>query len=111
MPAPALVPAPVPAAAPAPESAPFAAPVAAPVSSTPARRALVPRLVPRLVGDDARTRVLVGLEAVLVLVLFGLAGWGPLRALARWTGAQLEIDPERGVGRFRAVRAGPPPTL
>ncbi len=57
---------------------------------------------------DTRTRYLVGLEALLVLLTFGLLGWGPFRRLAAMTGQppELEEDRARGVGRFAQARAG-----
>ena len=57
---------------------------------------------------DTRTRYLVGLEALLVLLTFGLLGWGPFRRLAPLTGQPPEPDEgrARGVGRFARVRSG-----
>jgi hypothetical protein len=65
-------------------------------------------------ADDARTRVLALLEAVLVAVFFGLLGSGPLGRLGRFTGfaaTRRGTEVERGVGRFRSVRTGPTPRL
>ncbi len=56
---------------------------------------------------DERTRYLVALEALLVLLTFGLLGWGPFRKLAALTGQPAEqVDRARGVGRFAQVRSG-----
>ena len=65
----------------------------------------------RLVADDGRTRLLVGLEALLVLAFFGLLGQGPLARLAALSGARDVVTEERGLGRFRAARTGPVPHL
>ncbi|MGB8651886.1 MAG: hypothetical protein WCD35_14630, partial [Mycobacteriales bacterium] len=67
--------------------------------------------VRRLLADDRRTRLLVGLEAVLLVGWFGLLGQGPLARLARLTGQRPVARTERGVGRFAAVRVGPAPRL
>jgi len=91
---------------PAPQTAPSVAlpspqPAAAPVAAA----------VRRVVADDARTRGIVVLEALLVAVFFGLLGLGPLARLARLTGQTAAVTGERGVGRFRAVRVGRAPRL
>ena len=97
----------------APVTSPAAAPpvVAAPVAPAPAAVAgLVP--VRRVLADDARTRWVVLAELVLLLLTFGLLGQGPLAAAARLISpATVEDDGQRGVGRFRAVRAGTAPRL
>jgi len=60
-----------------------------------------------LAKADQRTRYLVAIEALLVLVTFGLLGWGPLDRLRALTGAPAEDGPrQRGVGRFVQDRAG-----
>jgi hypothetical protein len=64
-----------------------------------------------VVADDARTRGIVVLEALLVAVFFGLLGLGPLARLARLTGQTAAVTGERGVGRFRSVREGRAPRL
>lgn len=89
-------------AAPAPAAAP--APVAQPPA--PATRAAA-----RVVADDGRTRLVLALEALLVLVFFGLLGQGPLGVLARLTGQPVEVRTVRGVGRFARERTGAPPRL
>jgi hypothetical protein len=100
-----------PAAVPA-QPAPALAPEAAlPLAAAP-NQATALRPVSQLLMDDSRTRVLVGLEALIVVVFFGLLGQGPLRLLARWTGAaEPEADAERGIGRFTAARTGSAPRL
>jgi hypothetical protein len=65
----------------------------------------------RVVPDDTRTLIIVLVEALLVIAYFGLLGQGPLAVLARLTGQPVEVDGERGVGRFRAVRTGHAPRL
>jgi hypothetical protein len=84
-PRPVRVPAPV--TAPAPQAVAASLPVAS---------------VRRIVADDARTRLLVGLEALLVLGFF----WLLLRALREPAAAD-----GRGIGRFRAERVGRAPRL
>jgi hypothetical protein len=124
LPPPPVVPAPaLPAVAPAPAAAlpPIQAgppqlastvPAPAPAPRTaevPARQVLGSA---ELVGDDARARWVVGLEALLVATFFGLLGQGPLSGLARLTGVPREQGgAERGIGRFRTVRAGAVPRL
>jgi hypothetical protein len=59
------------------------------------------------VAADQRTRYLVALEALLVIVTFGLLGWGPLSRLAGLTGhVPAEASSMRGVGRFVRERSG-----
>lgn len=114
-PAPAPVTAPLPQAAlPVAPAAPVAPPVvptvvpppplieprAEPVTASSTRRVLVP--------DDRRTRLVVGLEALLLTVFFGLLGTGPL---ARLRAVPDSPSAERGLGRFRAVREGAAPRL
>jgi hypothetical protein len=115
------VPAAVPPAAPAtvllpvrPLTAPVAAPPAvqapaAQVAEPPLQAVVAP--VRHLVADDRRTRVVVALEAVLLLFTFGLLGQGPMAAAARLLGPQPVDDGERGVGRFRRPREGSAPRL
>jgi hypothetical protein len=109
----------------APAPAPVgAAPVAvAPVAAVPEPpQPLVvsppPALVPsrtqaagRVVADDGRTRLLLGLEALLVLAFFGLLGQGPLARLALLTGQAAQARTARGVGRYAKERVGRPPSL
>jgi hypothetical protein len=95
--------APVPAAVPAPSSQP--APVVAAVTTPTGTAAR------RVVPDSSRDRLVVGLEALLVLAFFGLLGQGPFAALARLTGQPVEERTERGVGRFVSARTGAPPRL
>jgi hypothetical protein len=106
-PAPAMPPVP-PLAPAAPQVAPTSAGPAPQLPAQPVAAAAVGR---RIVGDDRRTRVVVGLEALLVAVFFGLLGHGPLGALARLTGQSVTVEAERGVGRFRAAREGTAPRL
>jgi hypothetical protein len=65
----------------------------------------------RVVPDPSRDRLVVGLEALLVLAFFGLLGQGPFAALARLTGQPVEERTARGVGRFVKPRTGAPPRL
>jgi hypothetical protein len=65
----------------------------------------------RVVADDSRTRLVLGLEALLLLAFFGLLGQGPLAVLARLTGQPVQVRAERGVGRFARERTGAPPRL
>jgi hypothetical protein len=117
---------PAPAAAPSgPAPASFLAPVQSAVAPGTAA-AVVPAPAPavarppvlavatpvrHLVADDRRTRVIVALEAVLLLLTFGLLGHGPMAAAARLLGPQPVSDGDRGVGRFRRPREGPAPRL
>jgi hypothetical protein len=102
----------VPPVAPLDPAAPQLAPTSAVLSpQLPARPVAAAAVGRRLVGDDRRTRLVVGLEALLVAIFFGLLGHGPLSALARLTGQPAAVEGERGVGRFRAVRAGTAPRL
>lgn len=118
VPVPPAVPAtaPLPAAlapvAPLPAIGPSVSPTSpAPAPQVPAQPVQAAATSRRVVADDARTRVLVGLEALLVLAFFGLLGHGPLAALARLTGQPLTVAADRGVGRFRAARDGAVPRL
>ncbi len=89
--------------------------VAAPVATSvpgPAVRA-VSRTGSSLSPDDARTRYLAAAEAVLVLVTFGLFGWGPFARLAGTFGTasvpattNASEAAVRGVGRFAQARSG-----
>lgn len=64
------------------------------------------------VADDGRTRLVLAVEALLVLIFFGLLGVGPFGWLARLTGQPvLAADRPRGVGRFAAARVGKVPSL
>ena len=86
--------------------------VAAPsVAATPAPAAL-PAAGPVALSvlDDSRTRYLAAAEAVLVLITFGLFGWGPFARLSTFVGSGSPSDgPDervRGVGRFAKLREG-----
>lgn len=66
-------------------------------------------------ASDARTRYFALAEAVLVLVTFGLLGWGPFSRLAGLLGSSAAVPadaaagsgpPVRGVGRFVRPRSG-----
>jgi hypothetical protein len=99
----------VPATAPLPGLVPGAVPLPAPqvptasVAPSPQAVALpVSRPAALLRADDSRTRVLVGLQALLVLVFFGLLG------STRFT---TPTPAERGIGRFRAERSGSAPRI
>lgn len=81
-------------------------PAAAPQAVRP-----VSSVVPGL--SDDRTRYFAVAEALLVLITFGLLGWGPFARLAELTGTaapQTEAR-ARGVGRFTADRSGRPAKL
>lgn len=88
---------------------PTAAPVVPVVPVTPATGSTA--AVRRVVTDDGRTRVVVLLEALLLLSFFGLLGQGPLAVLGRRLGSAAAVPAERGVGRFRRPREGPVPRL
>lgn len=99
--------------APVPPSTPVFAPSAAPAPQAAAEPVAHPvdAVTRRLVADDARTRWMLGVEGLLVLMYFGLLGAGPLARLQRLTGDAAEVTTERGIGRFRAVREGTAPRL
>ncbi|HUR52435.1 MAG TPA: hypothetical protein VMZ11_09960 [Mycobacteriales bacterium] len=99
VPLPVDVPPLVPSSGPAPALAPAAPAASAPVA------------VRRVIADDGRTRLVVLLEALLLLCFFGLLGQGPLGPLGRRLGSAPEAPTERGVGRFRSPREGAPPRL
>lgn len=109
-----------PAAPPEPVTAPAAGLAVAPVltEAVPAASALPPAsvtasrpLVPAAFDDD-RTRVLVVLEALLVLAFFGLLGWGPFARLHALTGEPAPVAAtSRGIGRFTRERTGAAPRL
>lgn len=80
-----------------------------PVAAAPATTTA--RVTRRIVPDDNRGRLAVAVEALLVLVFFGLLGQGPLAVLARLTGAGEAAAVQRGVGRFTAARVGLAPRL
>jgi hypothetical protein len=90
-----------------------------PVTTTPqlpVPQAAVPGRTTRAAAttNDATTRLLVLIEALLVGVYFGLLGVGPFARLSRWTGLTTTprgADAVRGIGRFSAVRSGPAPRL
>jgi hypothetical protein len=128
--APSTTPEPVPPSQPVPEPAPgpvtapqpvalppvvppaAAGPVVPPPAVVPAAPAAnAPVALRREVADDSRTRVLVLLEVLLLLVFFGLLGQGPLAVLGRRLGSTAPAPTERGVGRFRRPREGRPPRL
>ena len=91
-------------------SVPVAPTYAAPAPQLPAQpvAAAVRR---KVVGDDGRARLVVGLEALLVAVFFGLLGHGPLGLLGRLSGNAEPARTERGIGRFRTAREGTAPRL
>lgn len=96
-------------ALPAPAAPTVIGPGVAPVPAAPvANQAAATR---RLVADDARSRIVVLLELLLVTAFFGLLGQGPLALLSRLTGQPAEVDEARGVGRFRTGRTGRAPRL
>jgi hypothetical protein len=99
-------PAPLPVVQPAPTTA--AAPVP-PLVAAPAVSAQVG--TKRVLADDRRTRLVVLLEALLLLGFFGLLGQGPLAAVGRLLGTGDPVAVERGVGRFRRERVGAAPRL
>lgn len=100
-----------PVAPPAPAEALPAAPVVVPPAAPAPVAAAAPSGPRRLVADDRRTRVVLAVEALLLLATFGLLGQGPLAALARTTGVPVVTRTARGVGRFAREREGPPPRL
>jgi hypothetical protein len=104
---PVSAPAPLPVVQPAPTTA--AAPVPPVVAAAPAVSAQVG--AKRVLADDRRTRLVVLLEALLLLGFFGLLGQGPLSALGRRLGTSDPVTVERGVGRFRRERVGAAPRL
>jgi len=111
---PGVLPAPQPVltGAPLPPVTPQVAPTsAAPLPQVPAQPVAAAAFRRTVVGDDARTRLVVGLEALLVVLFFGLLGHGPLRYLARATGSPPVVEAERGIGRFRSARDGRAPAL
>jgi hypothetical protein len=66
---------------------------------------------PLAVTHDTRTRYFAAAEAVLVLITFGLFGWGPFARLAQLVGSHQQGPagsgpPVRGVGRFSRPRDG-----
>lgn len=112
---PALPPAdpPAPGQQPALASPPDTTAPAAPAAAVPEPQASAARNLPA--ADDTRTRYFAAAEAVLVLALFGLLGWGPLGRLAAsvpTAGPLAAPSPdERGVGRFVRARTGRPVRL
>jgi hypothetical protein len=64
-----------------------------------------------VLADHGRTRAVVLAELLLLLLTFGLIGQGPLAVAARLLGPTAAPDGARGVGRFRAFRAGSVPRL
>jgi hypothetical protein len=85
-----------------------APPVTAPLSDSPQPVAV---RAPLALSPDVRTRYFAAAEAVLVLITFGLFGWGPFARLALLVGSGEDVPPSsgqpvRGVGRFSRPRDG-----
>ena len=84
--------------------------LAPPVAGQPGASAQRPAARP-VAANDVDTRYLAAAEAVLVVVTFGLLGWGPLARLAALTGNAPDKPAQnapavRGVGRFVGPRDG-----
>jgi hypothetical protein len=92
-------------------SAPSVAPTSAAPAPQQAAQPVAAAARRKVVGDDGRARLVVGLEAVLVAVFFGLLGHGPLGVLGRLSGNADPAQAERGIGRFRGPRVGTAPRL
>lgn len=98
-----------PLALPPPAPAPATQATPAPVVAQPVAAAAVPTRA--VLADDSRTRLVVVVELVLLLLTFGLLGQGPLSPAARLLGPAAAVTGERGIGRYRSVRSGVAPRL